>query len=273
MRGVLERLLRHHGRRRAPTVRPRLRHARGRRPRPRRRDEVCRVAGPRPRHTGAPGGHRPRGGRGRSSRRVLAESPEGPPAAPSTRSPRCSRPTASRCGAACRRRTVDEAVDGGRAIGYPVVSSRSRRCMRHQPGLTGHPGRPAHRGPAARGLRGRSTSGSPRCRPTRFVVQRMATPGVSCVVALRRGPAVRPGGVVQHRRAADRAARRHRPPHPAADRRGRLRPDLVGQGRARCCTATAARHPVHRAALADLIARVSVLADDLPEVAASCSTR
>ena len=31
--------------------------------------------------------------------------------------------------------------------------------------------------------------------------------------------------------------------------------------------------PVHRAALADLIARVSVLADDLPEVAGSCSTR
>ena len=45
---------------------------------------------------------------------------------------------------------------------------------------------------------------------------------------------------LQRRRAADRAARRHRPPHPAAHRRRRHRPDLVGQGGARCCTATAA---------------------------------
>ena len=56
----------------------------------------------------------------------------------------------------------------------------------------------------------RSPSGSRPLDADRFVVQKMATPGVPCVVTSRRGPAVRPGRRLQRRRAADRAARRHR---------------------------------------------------------------
>ena len=77
----------------------------------------------------------------------------------------------------------------------------------------------------------------------RFVVQRMAVPGVSCVVRGERGPALRARRQLLRRGPADRAARRHRPPHPAAHRRRRHRPHRRRSRRRRCSPATAARPP------------------------------
>ena len=99
----------------------------------------------------------------------------------------------------------------------------------------------------------------------------MATPGVSCVVRSDEDPLF--GPVVSFSVAGSPTELLgdigHRiPPLTDVD----VRPDLLGQGCARCCTGTAGR-PRCTAALADLIARVSVLADNLPRWPPSCSTR
>ena len=88
-----------------------------------------------------------------------------------------------------------------------------------------------------------------------FVVQRMADAGRPVRRQHHEDPLFGPVVELQRRRAADRAARRHRPPDPAADRRRRLRPDLLGQA-APLLHGHRGAAPVHRGALADLIARV-----------------
>ena len=154
---------------------------------------------------------------------------------------RCCRPTASTSGptTTCARPTRPSRA--AERVGYPVVL-KSTAPDDAPPGRRRRgAGRPARRGGAARRLGLAHRARSRRSDADRFVVQRMATPGVPCVVTSDEDPLF--GPVVGFSVAGpptellgDIAL-----PHPAAHRRRRLRPHLVGQGRSGARTATAAR--------------------------------
>ena len=161
--------------------------------------------------------------------------------------------------------TVDEAVAAAEQVGYPVVLNSTAPMVRHQGGTSGV--RVDLRTEAA--LRAAWESLTERLAPLdadRLVVQRMATPGVPCVVTSDEDPLF--GPVIGFSVAG-------LPTELLGDIGYRIPPltDVDVSELISSVKASPVLHghrgatPVNRAALADLIARVSVLADDLAEVA------
>jgi len=162
--------------------------------------------------------------------------------------------------------SVDEAVAVATdQVGYPVVLKSTAPMLRHQGGGAGV--RVDLRTEAA--LRSAWDSLTERLAPLdadRLVVQRMATPGVPCVVTSDEDPLF--GPVIGFSVAG-------LPTELLGDIAYRIPPltDVTVSELISSVKAAPVLHghrgatPVHRAALADLIARVSVLADDLAEVA------
>ncbi len=161
--------------------------------------------------------------------------------------------------------TADEAVAAAERVGYPVVLKSTAPMVRHQGGISGV--RVDLRGEAA--LRAAWESLTERLAPLdadRLVVQRMATPGVPCVVTSDEDPLF--GPVIGFSVAG-------LPTELLGDIGYRIPPltDVTVSELISSVKAAPVLHghrgatPVNRAALADLIARVSVLADDLAEVA------
>lgn len=162
-------------------------------------------------------------------------------------------------------RTAEEAVAAARSIGYPVVIKSVAPQVRHSPGLSGirvDLRSEAQVREAFEGLDDRLTPLS----ANTFVVQRMAAPGVSCVVRSDEDPLF--GPVVSFSIAGP-------PTELLGDIGHRIPPltdvdvsDLISSVKAApMLHGHRGAAPVHRAALSDLVARVSVLADNLPEVA------
>jgi len=161
--------------------------------------------------------------------------------------------------------TVDEAVAAAEQVGYPVVLKSTAPMVRRQGGTSGV--RVDLRTEAA--LRAAWESLTERLAPLdadRLVVQRMATPGVPCVVTSDEDPLF--GPVIGFSVAG-------LPTELLGDIGYRIPPltDVDVSELISSVKASPVLHghrgatPVNRAALADLIARVSVLADDLAEVA------
>jgi acyl-CoA synthetase (NDP forming)/RimJ/RimL family protein N-acetyltransferase len=160
--------------------------------------------------------------------------------------------------------SADEAVAAADALGYPVILKTTSPVLRHQPGGTGV--RLDLTGPeavrtAVRSVRSRLgpiAEGS-------FLVQKMAPPGVSCVLSSVEDPLF--GPVVSFSVAGP-------PTELLGDIAHRIPPltdvdvsDLISAVRAApLLNGHRGAMPVHRAALSDLVARLSCLADDLPEV-------
>ncbi|MGB7818370.1 MAG: GNAT family N-acetyltransferase [Ornithinibacter sp.] len=161
--------------------------------------------------------------------------------------------------------SADEAAAAAEALGYPVVLKSTAPMLRHQGGVSGVR---VDLGTES-ALREAWASLSGRLAPLaadRFVVQRMATPGVACVVTSDEDPLF--GPVIGFSVAG-------LPTELLGDIAYRIPPltDVTVSELISSIKAAPVLHghrgaaPVHRAALADLIARVSVLADDLAEVA------
>jgi acyl-CoA synthetase (NDP forming)/RimJ/RimL family protein N-acetyltransferase len=161
--------------------------------------------------------------------------------------------------------SADEAVAAAEKLGYPVVVKSVAAAVRHQPGLGGvHADlrTPATVREAYETLSERLAAVS----ANSLVVQRMATPGVPCVVTTAEDPLF--GPVVSFSVAGP-------PTELLGDIAHRIPPltdvdvsDLISSVRAApLLHGHRGATPVNRAALADLIARASVLADELPEVA------
>ncbi|MBD3785104.1 MAG: acetate--CoA ligase family protein, partial [Micrococcales bacterium] len=161
--------------------------------------------------------------------------------------------------------TVEDAVEAAGRVGYPVVLKSVAPMVRHQGGSGGVR---VDLGSEAE-LRAAWHSLSERLAPLqadRFVVQRMASPGVACVVTSDEDPLF--GPVIGFSVAG-------LPTELLDDVAHRIPPltDVTVSELISSVKAAPVLHgyrgqtPVHRAALADLIARVSVLADDMPEVA------
>ncbi len=159
---------------------------------------------------------------------------------------------------------VDAAVAAARELTYPVILKSTSPVVRHQPGLVGVRGDLVD----AEAVRDAHTSLTQRLGPLgadRFVVQRMAVPGVSCVIRASEDPLF--GPVVSFSVAGP-------PTELLGDVAHRIPPltdvdvtDLIdGVKAAPLLSGHRGAAPVHRAALADLIARLSVLADDHPEL-------
>ena len=163
-----------------------------------------------------------------------------------------------------RATTVEEAVAAADQIGYPVVLKSAAPMLRHQGGVTGvrvdlgseHAVREAwaslheRLSPLAAG---------------QLDVQRMATPGVACVVTADEdalfGPVVSFGVSGLPTELLDDFAHRIPPLTDVAVS------ELISSVKAApVLHGHRGSTPVHRAALADLIARVSVISDDMPEV-------
>lgn len=160
--------------------------------------------------------------------------------------------------------TPEEAVAAADEIGYPVILKSLSPVVRHQPGLTGV--RADLSGPDA--VRDALASLRSRLGPIAegsFLVQRMAPPGVSCVLSSVEDPLF--GPVVTFSVAGP-------PTDLLGDVAHRIPPltdvdvdDLLGAVRAApLLTGHRGAQPVKKVALADLVARLSCLADDLPEV-------
>ncbi|MEP6651105.1 MAG: GNAT family N-acetyltransferase [Lapillicoccus sp.] len=158
----------------------------------------------------------------------------------------------------------DEAVAAADALGYPVILKTTSPVLRHQPGLSGV--RVELAGPEA--VRTAMESMRSRLGPIAegsFLVQKMAPPGVSCVLTSVEDPLF--GPVVSFSVAGP-------PTELLGDIAHRIPPltdvdvnDLLTAVRAApMLDGHRGAMPVHRAALADLVARLSCLADDLPEV-------
>ena len=161
--------------------------------------------------------------------------------------------------------TVDEAVAVADRLGYPVVLKTTAPMLRHQGGMTGVRVDLSD----ALTLRAAFLQLSERLAPwehSEFIVQRMATPGVMCVVSSGEDPLF--GPVIGFSVAG-------MPTELLGDISYRIPPltdvdvsDLISSIKAApVLHGHRGSQPVHRAALADLIARVSVLSDDMPEVA------
>ena len=160
--------------------------------------------------------------------------------------------------------SADEAVAAADALGYPVILKTTSPVLRHQPGLSGV--RADLAGPdvvrtameSMRSRLGPIAEGS-------FLVQKMAPPGVSCVLSSVEDPLF--GPVVSFSVAGP-------PTELLGDIAHRIPPltdvdvsDLLSAVRAApMLNGHRGAMPVHHAALADLVARLSCLADDLPEV-------
>ncbi len=160
--------------------------------------------------------------------------------------------------------TADEAIAAAEQLGYPVVVKSVSPAVRHQPGQAA-----MHvdlRSEAS--VRDSFEALSARLTPLNadeFVVQRMATPGVACVVHTSEDPVF--GPAVSFSIAG--------PPTDLLDDIGyRIPPltdvdvtDLISSVKASpLLDGYHGATPVDRVALADLIARASVLADGQPDV-------
>ena len=163
--------------------------------------------------------------------------------------------------------SVEEAISAAEKIGYPVVLKSTAPMVRHQGGMGGV--RVDLASEAALREAWQSLTGllAPVSADT-FVVQRMASPsGVSCVVTSDEDPLI--GPVVGFSLAG-------MPRELLGDIAYRIPPltdvnvsELISSIKgAPVLHGHRGATPVNRAALADLIARVSVLADDMPEIAA-----
>ena len=161
--------------------------------------------------------------------------------------------------------TPDDAVAAAEQLGYPIVLKSISPAVRHQPQLAGI--RVDLRTEAS--VRESFESLSLRLSPMdadMFVVQRMATPGIACVVRTAEDPLF--GPVVSFSIAGP-------PTDLLGDIGHRIPPltdvdvtDLVSSVKASpLLDGYHGAAPADRAALADLIARVSVLADQQPDVA------
>ena len=161
--------------------------------------------------------------------------------------------------------TPDDAVAAAEQLGYPVVVKSISPAVRHQPQLAGI--RVDLRTEAT--VRESFESLSSRLSPMdadMLVVQRMATPGVACVVRSAEDPLF--GPVVSFSIAGP-------PTDLLGDIGHRIPPltdvdvlDLISSVKASpLLDGYHGAAPADRAALADLIARVSVLADQQPDVA------
>jgi acyl-CoA synthetase (NDP forming)/GNAT superfamily N-acetyltransferase len=160
--------------------------------------------------------------------------------------------------------SVDDAVEAAERIGYPVVVKSVAPLVRHSPGLSGIRVDLRNESQLRDAYEALNEWLAPLSANT-FVVQRMATPGVSCVVRSEEDPLF--GPVVSFSIAGP-------PTELLGDIGHRIPPltdvdvsDLISSVKAApMLHGHRGAPPVHRAALADLIARVSVLADNLPEV-------
>ncbi|NUO34632.1 MAG: GNAT family N-acetyltransferase [Dermatophilaceae bacterium] len=159
---------------------------------------------------------------------------------------------------------VEAAVAAADELTYPVILKSTSPVVRHQPGLVGV------RGDLVDGdaVRNAYASLSERLGPLvadRFVVQRMAVPGVSTVIRATEDPLF--GPVVSFSVAGP-------PTELLGDVAHRIPPltdvdvtDLIdGVKAAPLLNGHRGAAPVHRSALADLVARLSVLAADHPEL-------
>lgn len=160
--------------------------------------------------------------------------------------------------------TAAEAVAAADELGYPVILKTTSPILRHQPGISGVRG--DLEGPEA--VRTAVESLRSRLGPIangQLVVQSMASPGVICVLRSSEDPLF--GPVVSFSVAGP-------PTELLGDIAHRIPPltdvdvsDLISSVKAApLLHGHRGAMPVHRAALSDLIARVSCLADDLPEV-------
>lgn len=160
--------------------------------------------------------------------------------------------------------TVEEAITAAENIGYPVVLKSTAPMLRHQGGITGVRVDLA----GEQSVREAWASLNERLSPLaagQLEVQRMATPGVACVVTADEDPLF--GPVVSFGVAG-------LPTELLDDISHRIPPltDVAVSELISSVKAAPVLHghrgstPVHRAALADLIARVSTLSDDMPEV-------
>ncbi|WP_411285299.1 GNAT family N-acetyltransferase [Lapillicoccus sp.] len=160
--------------------------------------------------------------------------------------------------------TADEAVAAADELGYPVILKTMSPVLRHQPGITGV--RADLEGPDA--VHAAVDSLRSRLGPIangELVVQRMAPPGVICVLSSADDPLF--GPVVSFSVAGP-------PTELLGDVAHRIPPltdvdvsDLISSVRAApLLHGHRGAMPVNRAALCDLVARLSCLADDLPEV-------
>jgi len=163
-------------------------------------------------------------------------------------------------------RTADEAVEAAHRIGHAVVIKSVSSVVRHQPGLSGI--RADLKTDAT--VREAFEALSDRLTPlgaNDFVVQRMSTPGVACVIRTTEdalfGPVVSFSVAGPPTELLDDIAHRI-PPLTDVDVA-----DLISSVKA--APLLDGHHgatPVDRVALSDVIARLSVLADDHREVAA-----
>jgi acyl-CoA synthetase (NDP forming)/RimJ/RimL family protein N-acetyltransferase len=160
--------------------------------------------------------------------------------------------------------TEDEAVAAARLLGYPVVVKSTAPLLRHRAGLSGIRVDLATETMVRKAFAGLSERLAPVGADT-FAVQRMATDGVACVVGSEEDPLF--GPVVSFSVAG-------LPTELLEDIAYRIPPltDVDVSELISSVKASPLLHghrgaaPVHRGALSDLIARVSALADDLPEV-------
>jgi acyl-CoA synthetase (NDP forming)/GNAT superfamily N-acetyltransferase len=162
-------------------------------------------------------------------------------------------------------RTEDEAVAAATELGYPVVVKSVAPLLRHQSGLGGIRVDLSSEAQLREAFAGLDARLAPLGANT-FVVQKMATPGVSCVV--RSDEDLLFGPVVSFSIAG-------LPTELLGDIGYRIPPltdvdvsDLLSSVKsAPLLHGHRGAAPVDVAALTDLVARVSVLADNLPEVA------
>ena len=161
--------------------------------------------------------------------------------------------------------SADDAVAAAHQLGYPVVVKSISPTVRHQPNLAGIRVDLGTEASVRESFESLSLRLSPLA-ADEFVVQRMATPGVACVIRTAEDPLF--GPVVSFSIAG-----------PSTDLLGdighRIPPltdvdvtDLIASVKASpLLDGYRGAAPTNRAALADLLARVSVLADQQAEVA------
>ena len=161
--------------------------------------------------------------------------------------------------------SADDAVDAAEQLGYPVVLKSISPTVRHQPGLAGIRVDLGTEASVRESFESLSLRLSPLAADT-FVVQRMATPGVACVIRTAEDPLF--GPVVSFSIAG-----------PTTDLLGdighRIPPltdvdvtDLISSVKASpLLDGYRGAAPTDRVALADLLARVAVLADHQADVA------
>lgn len=163
-------------------------------------------------------------------------------------------------------RTATEAVAAARELGYPVILKTVSPAMRHQVGVSGV--RPDLAGAEAVAAAHESlTSRLGDFAEDQFAVQRMSPPGVACVISTTEDPLF--GPVVAFSVAGP-------PTDLLGDIGYRIPPltdidvhDLIHSVKAApLLTGHRGRSPVDMAALEDLVARLSTLADHHPDLAA-----